>query len=292
MFENDKITGEVTTMENSGADAAPQDSPETEMNALEKFMTEMDNAENEADSPQDTTAGENANQEHSETTETPASEVPKGIKGRIQAAEAKADARGYERGRTEAMREWETTKAEYEQKLAKYAEMELENDAKELAAKEKCSVDLAKRLLRMERGMTKPAAEKEESAKESAPTRDAKGRFVSRENDAGTDVQARAQALYDQAQAVQKSTGIDVLELFQTDAEVKRAVVSGEKDFKDIALERLAGGNKGARKPAPKPVSSGGAEAQSRVYSFKNMTDEEFDRFNRRLDQGAVVRFQ
>ncbi len=292
MFENDKITGEATTMENSGADAALQDSSETQMNSLEQFMAEIEKTENEADPSPETTPAGNDIEEHSEPTETPASDVPKGLKGRIQAAETKADARGYERGRTEAMREWEAQKADYEAKLAKYAEMELENDAKELAAKEKCSIDLAKRLLRMERGMMKPAAEKEESDKDTAPTRDAKGRFASRGNDAGTDVQARAQLLYDQAQAVQKSTGIDVLGLFQTDAEVKRAVVSGEKDFKDIALERLAGGDRGARKPAPKPVSSGGAQAQSRVFSFKNMTDEEFEQFDRRIAQGAVYRAQ
>lgn len=264
-------TGVETTESVSEEAAVSQE--QTETTALDEFMAEIEDNGQEADAQTDTEESNEAETQQEQTNESPRE---KGIKGRIHAAEAKADKAGYDRGRAEAFREWEAEKAKYEERLAKFAEMELEADAKELAAKEHCSVDFAKRILRMERGL--PATDTPKTPKPSpvAPKQQ-------------TDVQARAQALYTQAQDVQKQYGIDVLELFQKDDTVKAKVSSGEWDFKDVALNVLSSGQK-TKKATPAPVRSGGGKATKGGLDFANMSDADFDKFNEQIRKGAVFR--
>lgn len=266
-----ETSGVETTEPVSEEAAVPQE--QTETTALDEFMAEIADKEQEADAQTDSEEAGEADTQQEQTNESPRE---KGIKGRIHAAEAKADKAGYDRGRAEALKEWEAKKAEYEERLAKYAEMELEADAKELAAKEHCSVDFAKRILRMERGL--PASETPKTPKPSpvAPKRQ-------------TDIQARAQALYTQAQEVQKQYGIDVLELFQKDDAVKAKISSGEWDFKDVALNALSS-RQNTKKATPAPVRSGGGKSTKGGLDFTNMSDADFDKFNEQIRKGAVFR--
>ena len=264
-------TGEVTNTQDVSEEAAvSQEQPET--NALEDFMAEIADKEQEADAQTESGEADNAGSAQGQTNETPQA---KGIKGRIHAAEVKADKSGYDRGRAEALKEWEAQKAEYESRLAKYAEMELDAEAHSLAAKEHVSVDFAKRLLRAERGISAPTAPKTPapaSATNVAP-----------------DVKQRAEALYQQAQNVQAQYGIDVLDLFQKDANIKAKISSGEWDFRDVALNALSSAQK-RQTQKPSPVRSGGNSRATGNMDFSNMSDDDFDRFNDQIARGAVFR--
>lgn len=266
-----ETTGVETTEPVSEEAAVPQE--QTQPTALDEFMAEIAEKEQEADAQTDTDEADEAGTRQEQTNESPRE---KGIKGRIHAAEAKADKAGYDRGRAEALKEWEAAKAEYETRLAKYAEMELEADAKELAAKEHCSVDFAKRILRIEKGLPATETPKTPAPSPVAPKQQ-------------TDVQAKAQALYEQAQNVQKQYGIDVLELFQKDDAVKAKISSGEWDFRDVALSVLSSGQK-PQKATPTPVRSGGGKATKGGLDFANMSDADFDKFNEQIRKGAVFR--
>lgn len=263
-------TGVETTESVSEEAAVSQE--QTQGTALDEFMAEIADTEQEADAQTDTEEATEVGTQQEQTNETPRE---KGIKGRIHAAEAKADKAGYDRGRAEALREWEAQKAEYEDKLAKYAEMELEADAKDLAAKEHCSIDFAKRILRIERGLPAQEAPKTPAPSPAAPQQ--------------PDVKAKAEALYRQAQAVNAQYGIDVLEVFKTDKTVQAKINSGEWDFRDVALNVLSSGQQPKAKPAP--VRSGGSgNAPKGGLDFKNMSDADFDRFNDQIAKGAVFR--
>lgn len=260
-------TGEVTnTQEVSEEAAVSQGQPET--NALDEFMAQIADEEQEADAQPETEQPQETQNTQTQTDDTPQA---KGIKGRIHAAEVKADKVGYDRGRAEALKEWEAQKAEYEARLAKYAEVELEADARALSAKEHISLEFAKRVLKLERGM--PA---QEAPKTPEPSPAAQPQ---------ADVKAKAEALYKQAQNVQAQYGIDVLTLFQNDETVKAKISSGEWDFRDVALNALASGQK---KQTPAPIRSGGNNtSMSGGLDFSTMTDEQLDQFNAKIAKGA-----
>ena len=261
----DETTGEVTdTQEVSEEAAVSQEQPET--SSLEQFLNEA--AESEAD------AQSSDSNEQAEQTDAvdQAFDNNKGIKGRIQAERAKADKSGYERGRAEAQAEFDRIKSEYEERLAKYAEMELESEAQQLSRDEHISVEFAKRILRAEKGVKAPTTQQPQ-AQSQQPT---------------LDVKQRAQELYAQAQTVKQQYGIDPLEVFQRDQSVKAKVANGEWDMKDVALYAMKNNpTTEYKKPTPAPVRSGATRAQtSGGLDFATMSDEDFEKFNAKIRKG------
>lgn len=206
--------------------------------------------------------------------------VDKGLKGRLNQVER----RGYARGQQEARAAWEAERAVYEAKLAKYAEMELQQEAKKLAADENISEAIAIRLLRAERGM--PAKPQEESKPEAQP-RGTDGRFVARQQEApaaDNTAHVRAEMLMAQAETIRKATGVDVLEIFQNDADVKRKVASGEWDFADVAAQQAQTSRKRAPSVVRSPNSTGGVMGKS----IQNMSSAEFEKLDDMLSRGYV----
>lgn len=221
-------------------------------------------------------------QEAEATEQTAAPKLNGGIKGRLLESEKK----GYEAGRNAAMAEWQAEKARMLEEAEVYKRELNEHKVSEYAAKiakdEGCSLALATRLARMELGLPAQAAQEP-----SQPQRDpATGRFV--KNDApaaNNDAQARAQFLYDQAETIKRATGFDAMALFGSDPEVQKAVLSGQKDFADIAKEY--GGTPTAKR-TPSPVRTSG-EGQVVARSFKDMTDEQFDALQDKLSHGRYI---
>lgn len=222
-----------------------------------------------------------ANEEATETTDdnagNPDEEPNKALRGRMKSYEA----RGYKRGQQEAEAKWAEEKKSYEEKLAKYAERDLQDEAAELANKRHIPADLALEYVRMSHGLSAKA--------ETTQTRDESGRFTTQQNnDNGkTAVQQRAAALMAQAEnfermsdgAVSKDA---ILEAFQNDESIREAVAKGEMDFIDVGRQ-LAGG----KKSAPHIIKSANNGGISR-RSFANMSDEEFSKFDERVRHGAV----
>lgn len=234
--------------------------------ALSEALSELSGEQEEHEEHADESASEESVREESA--------VDKGFKGRLNQVER----RGYARGRKEAQDAWQAERAEYEARLAKYAEMELKQEAAQLAKDEGISESIALRLLRAERGMPAP---KEESTQAQQP-RGADGRFVPRQQPEQTEqptqqsaVHARAEQLMAQAETIKKATGIDVLELFESDPEIKRKVASGEWDFTDVAA---------AQREQPRKRAPGVARASNGAsYSGKSIASMSTDEF-RKLD--------
>ena len=202
--------------------------------------------------------------------------VSGGIRGRLLASENK----GYERGKQEAQAAWEQEKAKYEERLARLEEIEIKQEARELAAKEKVSEALAERLIRAERGKPAPQITEEQPKAQERP-RDAQGRFVSTQQNSAD---ARAQELMTQAQNIQRMTGQNVLDVFNSDESVRRRVASGEIDFYDLAREMSQATNDRRRVPPVVPRTTGGTHTST----VQDLTDDQFDRLDRNLQNGVV----
>ena len=264
----EETTGVDTTQEISETAAVSQESAET--SSLDQFLSDAAQGEADAQNP-DT-------EEQADQTDAidDAFDNNKGIKGRIQAERAKADKSGYERGRAEALRAWEKEKADYESRLAKYAEMELESEAKQLAEREHISLEFAKAHLAMQKKLLGSVPMAQQAPQPAATS----------------EVEQRARALYAQAQDIQKQYGFDVMDYYNKTPEVKQKVISGEWDFKDAALYAMRQtATTEQHKPTPAPVRSGASPARSGGgIDFSTMSDEQFARFNEKLRKGEVYR--
>lgn len=267
----------TTQPDSVSVDAVQDQATETTQNELEQFLSSVEEETHEADAQEtDTNEAEKASEAEPE--------VPKGIKGRIQAAEAKADQRGYERGRDEAMRELETYKQQMSERLKKLEEFELEQEAKALAEQEKCSIGIAKRIIRAERGL--PAQEK---APES-PARDERGRFSVRTDN---DVRQRAENLMKQANDIRSRYGADVLETFKNDKSVQQKVGSGEWDMRDVYIHMLSTKQQERVQEtnAPTPIRSGGAQRSVGAPSISSLSSKGLDALNESIRKGKTYRF-
>lgn len=224
-------------------------------------------------------ASEEAADTTNETVDVPDEEPNKALRGRMKSYEA----RGYKRGQQEAEAKWAEEKKSYEEKLAKYAERDLQDEAAEMANKRHIPADLALEYVRMKHGLAPTA----ENAQQQA--RDDSGRFTSQQsnNDNKATAQERAAVLMTQAEnfermsdgAVSKDA---ILEAFQNDPSIREAVAKGEMDFIDVG-RKLAGG----KKSAPHIIKSANNGGISR-RSFANMSDDEFSKFDERVRHGAV----
>lgn len=189
---------------------------------------------------------------------------PGWMKGRIDAAVSKAvrDSEARIRG-------------EYEQRITRMQEAIWDREAQDLVdAGEFKSLDLAKEYIRLKGGAPAPA--------NTDTPRDEQGRFAKQQEDDPVTT-ARAQLLATQAQKIKERRGIDVMQAFNDDPEIKQKVISGDWDFYDVA-EQL-GEEPRKRVPTPARTPNG---ANTAGFSFANMTDEQWKRFNQRLEGGAV----
>lgn len=277
-MENMVATVGVPMTESVPDDAVQaQETVETEQqNALEQFISD-EIAEQDAETqeqPEETAEGKTE-------TETP---VSKGLKGRIAAAEQKADKAGYERGRAEVQREFEAYKASVSEKMQKYQEYELEQEAKKLAKSESCSVELAKRIIRAERGIQAPM---------NTPVQTAVAQNTGTAVPESNTAEERARALMSQAESIKSTHGVDTLEIFRTNEEVRKKVGSGEWDMRDVLVYSLTQTKKTEPvkpAPAPKPVHSGGNAGYNVGMNFETMTNEQFEKFKAKIRGGASFR--
>lgn len=259
---DNNYTVDETMMESVSDDAAQ--APETNADSLSVALEQI--------AP--TTDVEAGQQGGDDELEMPAD---KGMRGRVKQFEQ----RGYNRGLKEAESKWAEKERGYQERLAKYEQMELENEAKEFAQKNNVPENFALEYLRMKKGM--PVTEQ---------PRDDAGRFASQQSaavDSATETaQARARTLMTQAEAFEKMTDGAVtrdaiLDAFQNDADVHQKVVSGEWDFTDVGRSL---GN-ASQRSAPR-VSRSASTGKIGTSTFLSMSEDDFARFDRQISQGAV----
>ena len=91
----------------------------------------------------------------------------------------------------------------------------------------------------------------------------------------------RAQELIAQAMTIRAIVNVDVLTVYNTDAEARARILSGEWDFIDLYK---------AMKPAPTPPApvrsaNGGAGA----LNVNGMNDQQFQKLNEMLSRGSKI---
>lgn len=174
-------------------------------------------------------------------------------------------------------KERESIRAEMEAKYAPIQERLLDMDAQDLVRRGVVKdLETAKELVRYRNGL--PAEEKQEQP------RQPNGQFAPKEDPV---VSARINMLAHQADSIRNKTGIDVVDVFMNDPDIKDAVISGNMDFYDVAEQMKA-----AKKKPPAPMRSPNGASGTNPNAIDSMSDDQFDRLEKRIREGARIRLR
>ena len=180
-----------------------------------------------------------------------------------------------------AIRETEARmQARFDEQLAPLLEKMAEDEAQELLRSRKVNdIETARELVRLRRGQG--TAEK---VTQPTQPRNEQGQFVSKEQIA---TQARQETMIDilasQVDKITAEGGPDVMELFQNDPDIKKKVINGEMDFYDVAKMMSK-----PKRRTPSPTHSpNGANNYTTANAFANMSSKQFERMERKLEEGV-----
>ena len=200
--------------------------------------------------------------------EQPATE-PGWIKQRVNKAVARAVAE------TEARMQ-----AMFDQQMAPIRAKMMEDEAQELVRSRKVGdIETARELVRLRQGQN--VQPEQPKAQEPVQPRNEQGQFAPKDDPV---VSARIEILGHQADTIKAKTGIDVISEFENNKEIKDAVISGKMDFYDVAEQMKA--QQQTKKPPAPMRSPNGASGQNR-NAITDMSDEQFDRMERKIREGA-----
>lgn len=239
---------------------------------VEEDESEEDDEFIEEDFESDEEDGEEVEEEPDEEPEedeevAPPPSEPGWIKQRINKAVSKAVA--------QALAE---QAKQFEAQMKPIRERLMEEEAQDLLRSRKVGdIETARELVRLRQGQ--PASD---SQREPQP-RNENGQFTSREQIAQqARNEARVDELYSQAQKIKARGGPDVIKEFTQNEDIKRRVVSGELNFYDVA-EMM---RKSGKKRPPSPTRSSNGASKVTTNAFNNMSDKQFERFEKGLDEG------
>lgn len=239
----------------------------TEEDSLpDEVVEESDDSEEESlDSL--TEDGEPADEQPKQEPQSAGGE-PGYVKKRIDKAVARAVAE------TEARMQ-----AMFDRQMAPIREKMLNDEARELVRQgEFKSLERAKEYLQLKQGL--PVGTQSEAPKPQAQPRNAQGQFAPKTDPA---IQAQIKMLAHQADTIKAKRGVDVMKEFNSNPEIKQKIMSGEMDFYEVA-EQMAS-RKSKRPPAPMR-SPNGASGQN-PNAIDTMSDDQFDRMEKRIKEGA-----
>ena len=168
--------------------------------------------------------------------------------------------------------------AMFDEQMAPIREQMIENQAKELVRNGTVKdLDTAKELVRYRQGQ-QPTVQQEQP-------RNDKGQFVSQE-DAAQDasINTMINMLQRQVDYIKAQGGPDVVREYQNNPEIHEKVNSGEMDFYQVAEYMKS--QKPKRKP-PAPMRSPNGASGSEKSTIANMSDEQFDKFDKKVSGGA-----
>lgn len=218
-----------------------------------------------ADTQTDTEAPQTETTEEVNGGDVPPKTEPGWIRQRIDKAVSRA------------VRETEQRmQAQFDAVLAPIQESILDRQAQELVSSgEFRSKEIAREYLQLKGGKApQPAAPAEEK-----PQAEPKQATI----DPAT--KAKADMLAAQAEKIKARTGIDVIKLFNEDADVRAKIFSGEADFYDIAEAVQPQRGRRATPPAPARNPNGTGTAD---FSIANMSDEQFKKLQQNLAHGRT----
>ena len=204
-------------------------------------------------------------EEPAEEPEAPQATEPGWIKKRVQKAVDRAIAQ---------------TRAEmqemFDQQMAPIRARMIEDEAQELVRSRKVAdIETARELVRLRNGQ--PAQAQVEPPQQ---PRQSNGQYAAKRDPA---IQARIDMLNHQAEKIRDEGGPDVIAEFQNNEEIKNAVISGEMDFHDVAGYMK---QQPKRRP-PSPMRSPNGASGKNPNAIDTMSDEQFERMERKIKEGA-----
>ena len=153
-----------------------------------------------------------------------------------------------------------------------------EDEAQELVTSRKVNdIKIARELVSLRRGQaaTEPPVTEQ--------PRNEQGQFVSKEQIANNaKIEAKVDMLAKQAKKIKANGGPDVMELFDKDPEIRQKVSDGEMDFYDVADMM-----KKSKKKPPTPSRSPNGASNITANAFANMSSKQFERMERKLEEGV-----
>jgi hypothetical protein len=96
---------------------------------------------------------------------------------------------------------------------------------------------------------------------------------------------ARIDMLKHQAKAIKEDTGLDVVAEWNSNEEIKKAVIAGEMDFYDVAKAM-----KNPKKKPPSPMRSPNGVNGQIKGTIMSMSDKQFEQLEKRVREGARFR--
>lgn len=130
-------------------------------------------------------------------------------------------------------------------------------------------------------GIAKPSAEQPAPAPQ---PRDEQGRFATKVSQPDTSMQQRAATLFNQAQTIKRTTGVDVMGLYNQNPDVRQKILSGEWDFADVYENSKAS----VPASAPTPVRGSNGMEIGDVDILK-MSSAQFEKMNDLLAKGGTI---
>lgn len=171
--------------------------------------------------------------------------------------------------------------AEYDAKLRPLQEAVLIRQAEDLVRSGKvASRDIALEYLRLKSGLAPESLSNESSQ----PIRNEKGQFVSQVQLQAQETERYGSMLIAQVKAIEAATGLNVLDAYNQDPEVKRRVLNREWDFADVAKHMAGGAPSGLPTPTRRPNGQG-----PQARSVNDLTGEQFSRMQKYLERGGVI---
>ena len=166
--------------------------------------------------------------------------------------------------------------AMFDQQMAPIRAKMMEDEAQELVRSRKVSdIETARELVRLRNGQPAPAPQEQ--------PRQSNGQFAQKTDPA---VDAQIKMLKHQADRIKASGGPDVIAEFQNNPEIKRKVIDGTMDFYEVA-EHL---KKSSSRRPPSPMRSPNGASGINPNAIDSMSDEQFERMERRISEGARIR--
>ena len=164
----------------------------------------------------------------------------------------------------------------FDQQMAPIRQKMMEDEAQELVRSRKVAdIETARELVRLRNGQPAPQA----APQETEQPRQANGQFAAKQDPAVT---AKIDMLEHQAERIKASGGPDVIEAFQNNEDIKAAVVNGEMDFYEVA-ELL----KSQKRRPPSPMRSPNGASSFNPNAIDSMSDEQFEKMERKIKEGA-----
>ncbi len=169
--------------------------------------------------------------------------------------------------------------AEYDAKLAPLKEAMLQREAEDLVRTGKvASKDIALEYLRLKNGLAPQASQPQQSP------RNERGQFVTQEQGQAQEAERYGGMLIAQVKAIEAATGLNVMDAYNADPEVKRRILSREWDFADVLKHMTGQTPAGLPTPTRRPNGQGPA-----ARSVNDLTGEQFSRMQKYLERGGVI---